>query len=147
MSVPPPPPPPPKSFPYDHLFKLLMIGDAGVGKVRCFFSLSSFEHFASSGLFLFWNSLIICTALHYTLHYITNTNIFSKTRFFFVFCFSFSMIHLMIPKQPTIPNAVYECCEQTTKKYEYDKQQQQPNKHFFSKKVIHVTPIHRRLLR
>jgi hypothetical protein len=36
MSAPPPPPPaPPKSFPYDHLFKLLMIGDAGVGKVRC----------------------------------------------------------------------------------------------------------------
>jgi len=28
----PPPPAPPKSFPYDHLFKLLMIGDAGVGK-------------------------------------------------------------------------------------------------------------------
>jgi len=23
-----------QSFPYDHLFKLLMIGDAGVGKVR-----------------------------------------------------------------------------------------------------------------
>lgn len=34
MSIPPPPPAPPKSFPYDHLFKLLMIGDAGVGKVR-----------------------------------------------------------------------------------------------------------------
>jgi hypothetical protein len=34
MSAPPPPPAPPKSFPYDHLFKLLMIGDAGVGKVR-----------------------------------------------------------------------------------------------------------------
>lgn len=35
MSTPPPPPPaPPKAFPYDHLFKLLMIGDAGVGKVR-----------------------------------------------------------------------------------------------------------------
>ena len=37
MPTPPPPPPsaaPPKSFPYDHLFKLLMIGDAGVGKVR-----------------------------------------------------------------------------------------------------------------
>jgi|EP01083_Nonionella_stella_P096301 Ras-related protein Rab-18 len=32
MSAPPPPPAPPKSFPYDHLFKLLMIGDAGVGK-------------------------------------------------------------------------------------------------------------------
>lgn len=33
MSAPPPPPPvPPKAFPYDHLFKLLMIGDAGVGK-------------------------------------------------------------------------------------------------------------------
>eukprot|EP00979_Chaetoceros_neogracilis_P011824 scaffold2993_cov266-Chaetoceros_neogracile.AAC.5 len=35
MPAPPPPPPsaaPPKSFPYDHLFKLLMIGDAGVGK-------------------------------------------------------------------------------------------------------------------
>lgn len=37
-AVPPPPPPPPaappkaSSFPYDHLFKLLMIGDAGVGK-------------------------------------------------------------------------------------------------------------------
>lgn len=30
---PPPPPAPPKAFPYDHLFKLLMIGDAGVGKV------------------------------------------------------------------------------------------------------------------
>jgi len=32
--MPPPPPPaaPPKAFPYDHLFKLLMIGDAGVGK-------------------------------------------------------------------------------------------------------------------
>mmetsp|Transcript_6245 Transcript_6245/g.9066 ORF Transcript_6245/g.9066 Transcript_6245/m.9066 type:complete len:226 (+) Transcript_6245:89-766(+) len=30
--APPPPPAPPKSFPYDHLFKLLMIGDAGVGK-------------------------------------------------------------------------------------------------------------------
>lgn len=25
-----------QSFPYDHLFKLLMIGDAGVGKVRLF---------------------------------------------------------------------------------------------------------------
>jgi GTPase SAR1 family protein len=35
MSAPPPPPSaaPPKTFPYDHLFKLLMIGDAGVGKV------------------------------------------------------------------------------------------------------------------
>lgn len=33
MSAPPPPPAaPPKAFPYDHLFKLLMIGDAGVGK-------------------------------------------------------------------------------------------------------------------
>ncbi len=30
-----PPPPPPQSFPYDHLFKILTIGDAGVGKVRC----------------------------------------------------------------------------------------------------------------
>jgi len=29
------PPPPPQSFPYDHLFKILTIGDAGVGKVRC----------------------------------------------------------------------------------------------------------------
>ena len=28
------PPPPPQSFPYDHLFKILTIGDAGVGKVR-----------------------------------------------------------------------------------------------------------------
>lgn len=27
-----PPPAPPQSFPYDHLFKLLVIGDAGVGK-------------------------------------------------------------------------------------------------------------------
>ena len=27
------PPPPPQSFPYDHLFKILTIGDAGVGKV------------------------------------------------------------------------------------------------------------------
>jgi hypothetical protein len=26
-------PPPPQSFPYDHLFKILTIGDAGVGKV------------------------------------------------------------------------------------------------------------------
>ncbi len=25
--------PPPQTFPYDHLFKLLIIGDAGVGKV------------------------------------------------------------------------------------------------------------------
>lgn len=34
MSPPPPPAAPPKkNFPYDHLFKLLMIGDAGVGKV------------------------------------------------------------------------------------------------------------------
>lgn len=33
MSPPPPPAAPPKkNFPYDHLFKLLMIGDAGVGK-------------------------------------------------------------------------------------------------------------------
>lgn len=33
MTAPPPPPSaPPKAFPYDHLFKLLMIGDAGVGK-------------------------------------------------------------------------------------------------------------------
>lgn len=24
----------PQSFPYDHLFKILIIGDAGVGKVR-----------------------------------------------------------------------------------------------------------------
>mmetsp|Transcript_22257 Transcript_22257/g.32514 ORF Transcript_22257/g.32514 Transcript_22257/m.32514 type:complete len:224 (-) Transcript_22257:456-1127(-) len=31
-SQPPPPAAPPKAFPYDHLFKLLMIGDAGVGK-------------------------------------------------------------------------------------------------------------------
>jgi GTPase SAR1 family protein len=30
---PAPPPPPGQTFPYDHLFKLLMIGDAGVGKV------------------------------------------------------------------------------------------------------------------
>jgi len=28
----PPPPAPPQTFPYDHIFKLLMIGDAGVGK-------------------------------------------------------------------------------------------------------------------
>ncbi len=28
-----PPPKGPQSFPYDHLFKLLMIGDAAVGKV------------------------------------------------------------------------------------------------------------------
>lgn len=26
--------PPPQTFPYDHLFKILVIGDAGVGKVR-----------------------------------------------------------------------------------------------------------------
>ncbi len=32
-AIPPPPPAPPMAFPYDHLFKLLMIGDAGVGKV------------------------------------------------------------------------------------------------------------------
>ena len=25
--------PPPQTFPYDHLFKILVIGDAGVGKV------------------------------------------------------------------------------------------------------------------
>lgn len=25
--------PPPQTFPYDHLFKILIIGDAGVGKV------------------------------------------------------------------------------------------------------------------
>jgi Ras-related protein Rab-18 len=28
----PPPPPPPKSVPYDHLFKVLTVGDTGVGK-------------------------------------------------------------------------------------------------------------------
>jgi len=32
-NLPPPPPPPSTSAPYDHLFKVLMIGDAGVGKV------------------------------------------------------------------------------------------------------------------
>eukprot|EP00978_Attheya_sp_CCMP212_P047019 scaffold421188_cov47-Attheya_sp.AAC.9 len=30
---PAPPPPPGQTVPYDHLFKILMIGDAGVGKV------------------------------------------------------------------------------------------------------------------
>lgn len=40
------PPPPPQSFPYDHLFKILTIGDAGVGKV----CQGAVEHF----LCLFW---------------------------------------------------------------------------------------------
>ena len=39
----PPPPAPPKSFPYDHLFKLLMIGDAGVGKVSSVSKRSDFR--------------------------------------------------------------------------------------------------------
>ena len=29
-----PPAPPPQTFPYDYLFKVLIIGDASVGKVR-----------------------------------------------------------------------------------------------------------------
>jgi hypothetical protein len=40
------PPPPPATVPYDHLFKVLMIGDAGVGKVcskfKCNVSLLAF---------------------------------------------------------------------------------------------------------
>lgn len=47
---PPPPPAPPKAFPYDHLFKLLMIGDAGVGKV-------SFRYRAKLQTALEFNSL------------------------------------------------------------------------------------------
>ena len=39
MAAAPPPPPPPSApptqgFPYDYLFKVLIIGDASVGKVR-----------------------------------------------------------------------------------------------------------------
>ena len=41
MAAPPPPPPPPSSsFPYDYLFKVLIIGDASVGKVRPVYILS-----------------------------------------------------------------------------------------------------------
>jgi len=33
----PPVPPPPQNFPYDYLFKVLIIGDASVGKVSEFY--------------------------------------------------------------------------------------------------------------
>ena len=47
------PPPPPQSFPYDHLFKILTIGDAGVGKVReaveCFLCLCWYQFSSGAG--------------------------------------------------------------------------------------------------
>jgi len=40
-AAPPPPAPPRAGVPYDHLFKVLMIGDAGVGKVcKCMHSIT-----------------------------------------------------------------------------------------------------------
>jgi hypothetical protein len=53
--VPPPPPPsaPPKEFPYDYLFKVLVIGDASVGKVSQFLSRKRFFSIHSIPVFIY----------------------------------------------------------------------------------------------
>ena len=46
----------PQTFPYDHLFKILIIGDAGVGKVSVLPGLPN----------EFWSSLLLQLFNHYT---------------------------------------------------------------------------------
>ena len=52
----------PQSFPYDHLFKLLMIGDAAVGKVSNIYHNYCAYHIAILYLWYATQNLILCFA-------------------------------------------------------------------------------------
>ena len=58
--------PPPQTFPYDHLFKILVIGDAGVGKVSI---VSFFESLNEMAFLVLIHALFVCSSPAHSLFY------------------------------------------------------------------------------